>query len=343
MSASLTPEGDVPKDFDWDEWFAITPKNRYNLIAGDLAGGDILYRFEFWHRKGKPVMRHGKEWWQKSVAQLMHETGLTYDVVRTRIALMKKRGMIVTHQFKVMHKCPEQGQTVMHFRLTRKARRLLFRAPTMEFPVDPGGPTQVGSESTTQDASQNATQGALGGATPKINKGHIHKVYVLPNGKTEPSLKVASGMMLKEILAGGKPKPQKSKPASLDVAWLKATANGQFQAPLLNKDKAQLKTFAKQCPPGREVEIIEKVVDCWTEFCEKAKHQGAFNVPAKPALGFMLHQAKVAIPFALTKLDGKKPASKHKPVQLIAPGPQGPTSGEATPEQPDTGLSGFDD
>jgi hypothetical protein len=91
------------------------------------------------------------------------------------------------------------------------------------------------------------------------------------------------------------------KPAhemTLVTLWCAVLAElkGAYVAPFTNKQKGQLKQFAKKCPPGKAELVLEHVLRHWLIFIESAEaNAGVYKAPASPDVGFLLKHAGIAI------------------------------------------------
>jgi hypothetical protein len=91
------------------------------------------------------------------------------------------------------------------------------------------------------------------------------------------------------------------KPAhemSLVILWQQTLAElkGLFVGPFTNKQRGQLKQFAKLCPPGKAELVLEHTLHHWLVFITAAEtHAGAYKTPASPEVGFLLQYAGIAI------------------------------------------------
>jgi len=75
------------------------------------------------------------------------------------------------------------------------------------------------------------------------------------------------------------------------VIWEAAYAEsypGSFTA-LTMINRKQLNDFVSKCPAGHGGNILQHAVQRWAQFCQRAKQdEAAFNLPPKPATGFLL-------------------------------------------------------
>ena len=94
-------------------------------------------------------------------------------------------------------------------------------------------------------------------------------------------------------------KPDNAK--ALGNLWLTLFAehHGPTVKNLNTKQLKQLKDFILAMPEGKASEILERVITEWKEFTSHSKDEaGAFGIPSKPTLDFLLKYVGCAVSFA---------------------------------------------
>lgn len=78
--------------------------------------------------------------------------------------------------------------------------------------------------------------------------------------------------------------------------------HGDYVPPFNGKQRKQLQTFDAACPPEQAAFTLETCMRCWDYFALKAKAEaGAFGIPQKPTLDFLLKHVAVAANYAIGK------------------------------------------
>ena len=104
-----------------------------------------------------------------------------------------------------------------------------------------------------------------------------------------------------EKLAASKGAPKKQgKPEPLFAVWqkIRAEQTGEFQSPMTQKDKGQMKKFGEFCPEGKAEQIMVYLLQEWALFVGHVKSAvGLKTVPAQPHVGFTLKHVNLAVQF----------------------------------------------
>lgn len=127
--------------------------------------------------------------------------------------------------------------------------------------------------------------------------------------------------------------------AALVAEWRAAVVEvyGSYVVPLTAQQRRQLKCFLSACPPDTAAAVLDYAVMNWSSFTEQAETDaGAFNMPAKPEIGFLTKYREVVINMWLAnqKKASSTLAAKKTALPNAAPAIKTPVPAkELTPEQ----------
>ncbi|GEP07217.1 hypothetical protein [Methylobacterium oxalidis] len=270
----------------------------------------VLDRLTWWWVKGKPLVKHGIERRAKPRSQLAQECRMSDWQLRSALQCLKAEGLVETSQ----HKWGGR-MAYMHYRLLPKAMVLLPGSDKDPGLVESHTPLDhmVGISSKNPYVSSNEdTTGPLDcasdfseGFSGEVQKGD--KKPVPKNMKISPHSPPSSGQTggkTASAASAGKGETGK-KPTKLTnplwETWRIAVAQAYPKDACVGptqKELGQLKQLRNKLPPGTTEQTITKVVAAWLDFIDKARSDaGAFAVPQKPDIGFVLKFAGVAANF----------------------------------------------
>jgi hypothetical protein len=158
--------------------------------------------------------------------------------------------------------------------------------------------------------------------------------HSLASGEGGDLVKAMMGKTVAEILAASKAGPPKTGKVDLSAVWQEAyhTAFKCFVPGLTLKERGQLKHFANACPAGSAAAVLRYAIGEWTLMAHTAAaDNGAFSLPTKPNVGFLLKHVGVAVNLWIAS---SKPKAVFvptvQPVQPIAKPAAQPVSDKAT-------------
>ena len=99
---------------------------------------------------------------------------------------------------------------------------------------------------------------------------------------------------------------------ALEKVWQEIVAEvyGDFVPSWTAKERGQMRRFREACPPCAAAPVLEACVRNWPVFGAMAKSDaGAWDLPARPTVGFILKFVGVAVNFWQTKTKPKIPPS----------------------------------
>ena len=109
---------------------------------------------------------------------------------------------------------------------------------------------------------------------------------------------------------------------ALEELWRSRVAEtyGGFVPNWTAKERGQMSNFRKICPPGAAPAVLEACLNDWALFATMAKaNAGAWDLPARPTVSFLLKFVGVAVNLWLSKT---KPKAQPKPKASPPPNPQ---------------------
>ena len=135
-----------------------------------------------------------------------------------------------------------------------------------------------------------------------------------------------------EAKFGTEPGLKPESTAVLEQIWKSRITEsyGGFVPNWTSKERGQIGQFRKVCPPGAAVPVLEACLGDWTVFSAMAKsNAGAWNLPSRPTVAFLVRYAGVAVNLWQAKTKPKvppkpKPNPQQTPVQPV----EKPESGE---------------
>lgn len=241
------------------------------------AAGILLAQIVYWHTKASGgqnpyiVEGWGHRWLARSRFQLQLETGLPPSQLKYALKALSAEQIIVVEQHLFGNK------NISHIRL------------------GPDGHNWVGAELPPETAY--SPQPEMAETANSIKN------------KTTLETEVECGVPCTHGFSGKKPKEKKKKkygfqsagPAlpselvsatQLEQVYRTAFAEAyeeEYLPPFGPKELGQISQLAAKCPPHTAQAVIDYAVRNWQVVSSVAvSHQGAFNIPALPTVGFML-------------------------------------------------------
>jgi hypothetical protein len=327
-----------------------TQQARCQELAGATSAAQLLFRIAYWHPKMKRV-REGLLWIVKSREEWCGETGLSLDRYKRALARLKRLGLVEARQMM------NGWRNVTHLRLTDDAvARLGLPVPALHHregrrcTTGRGGaapPSGAGLHHSMNHHVQHhvqhhvrtcATQRvARIGGNRILHPEQEETVAVPAPGKKKNTPDAVATMRppvgthrARDVVRPAPPEPPATVPG-LALLWQErvAAVHGGYQPPPTARQRGQLRAFLAACPPGRAPRVLAWCVDHWSAFLERAAHQdGAFPLPARPQIGFVLRHVGVAVN---AWLDASAPAPSVPAWQPIAPPPAAAASAEPVP------------
>lgn len=318
------------------------PVARYHEITRAWNSAVLLAQIVFWMKNPK-IVHEGKPWVANSAAEWCRQTGLTCDQYRRAISRLKKPplSLIWTEQHLF------GGKNITHIFLTERGKELLAELRTGRSPktAQSAAPEQgVGAHPEGGKSAQLITE--------EINK-EEHKETTVAFAKAhaipDPLFKQdQTPGEIKRNLGGSIDSSPETKTSLGDQAsnsttglagvWKSANeqTSGDFIPAPTVRELKMLKTFPLRCPEGKAASVIELCVKHWGDFTKKAAdEEGAWSIPSKPTLEFLLKFIKTAINFALktAEAQSESKAVKPKPKYEIICGKNPPENTKATHEE----------
>ena len=115
-------------------------------------------------------------------------------------------------------------------------------------------------------------------------------------------MKAGTGKTVKEIFAANKANggwsSEKAAPKTLVQKWRDAYIDAYecFVPSLTIVEVGMLKNFVKKCPEGMAEAVMRHALSTWQPFLSRAQiDDGAFPLPDKPKVGFLLKHVGVAV------------------------------------------------
>jgi hypothetical protein len=323
-----------------------TTAGKCNLAAGSAVAGSLLFAILYW----KPTRQIGGHWWiAKPRRQLMQESGFTLKQVKSGLPKLRSKRMIATRQYpfqgkNVLHiRVTEEGYAAVG--LTPPWPDQVAPAePAQPFKEAPNGSASVspnGSGAVSPNGStlyMHRPMKTLTHNTDKENSSRINPLaknasglkqdseedqQCLTNEKnacaSAPENEEAMSKHSKsvyDVVAARKGKTLLHKPDSakaLGRLWLSLVSehHGPTVQNLNGKQHDQLKNFILAMPDGKAPEILELVITNWKEFTSHSKDEaGAFGIPSKPTLDFLLKYVQCAVSYAASS-----PNQQEAPIQ----------------------------
>lgn len=319
-----------------------------------LGAAVLLYRICFWHGKGQ-AKANGRTWIAKRREEWQHETGLTTDQTKKAFkALVDMSHIEVEQHFFGGRKMPfvrllPRGLTVIAE--CRKAPQLVPESTT----------ASAGKHHTQQGGTQGDTQGGTSGNPFGIAGEELAIIDDIPVAEPDhpdyahPS-KEADMANIADTLKNTKKKPVKKGQTTTPFhsVWSKAVAEvtGEYQVPLTQKKKGQLRHFEKACPKGKAELVALTIIENWHLFTKTVKAAtGQFTLPSKPSIDFALKHVQHAVAYWISQENPDDAVWVEPPeedeVKLIAepepaPAPD-PADTKASPAELNDILFGEDD
>ena len=103
---------------------------------------------------------------------------------------------------------------------------------------------------------------------------------------------------------------------ALEELWRSRVAEtyGGFVPNWTAKERGQMSNFRKICPPGAAPAVLEACLNDWALFATMAKaNAGAWDLPARPTVGFLFKFVGVAVNLWLSKTKKAPPKPKASP------------------------------
>jgi hypothetical protein len=302
------------------------------LTGGNSNAAELLYRIAFWQplawikSDGKRWIAHDRTWW-------MQQTGMSFDQIKRALTLLRRKSLIETRQGIF------GNRNVLHVRLIGQAAVI----PKFDEAQDEGSASHASSDAAPLDQSTPAPPKGggnaplyivQGGTAGKVQQGeHSALAHANPDpgkikeGSQQESKGGGSGGNLSTAATADEamePSPKgtvgpASTVASLEAIWRATVVKvcGGHAVPLTSKQQGQLKYFLTACPTDTAAAVLEYAVQNWSLFTQQAKSdEGAFNMPGKPEVGFLVKFSQVAVNFWLSK--PKKPL-------MTSPSPKPPS------------------
>lgn len=260
-----------------------SPLARYYDATKSWPAAILLYQIAYWMPKAK-IRRDGHTWIAKPATDWCTETALTPQQYKDAVRILRHARLILTerHQF--------NGKLMTFLRLTTRGADLMA-SKSLETPSgwSPQAPNGQGL------ATPNKDPGHTGNTDEQEEDGVLAHAGLLSQGSCNQDSGEETGMKAHQVLE------KIHKPAhemTLVTLWCAVLAElkGAYVAPFTNKQKGQLKQFAKKCPPGKVELVLEHVLRHWLIFIESAEaNAGVYKTPASPDVGFLLKHAGIAI------------------------------------------------
>jgi hypothetical protein len=304
------------------------------LAEGHAKAALLLMRILFWMPKA--TVRHkGHTFVAKSRQEWAAEAGISFDQCKRGFVELRRLGLVATEQHKFF------GRNITHVRLTGRALALLLppgvrggsAPPKWRKPARPERCTSapLSIQGDTYKERQQEEDCVLAHATaPNEDSGQEDAGAKCKNNTPTPG-----GLVEPEIPPKSKPEStcaDSAKPDSVPVLeqiWQEIVADtyGGFVPNWTNKERRQMRHFRDACPPGAAAPVLETCLRDWALFGVMAKsNAGAWDLPTRPTVAFLLKFVGVAVNFWQAKTKPKVPA---------APNPdQGPPKPQQTPPQP---------
>ena len=268
------------------------------------AAGILLGQIAYWHTKAKAgqsgyiVKRWGHRWLARSRHQLQFETGLTASQLKSALKVLSTEQIIIVEQHLFGNK------NISHIRF------------------GPEGHNWVGEMLPLEEADLHQTEMAKFASSIK------NEISLEINGE--------SGVPCTHALSGKKEEKKEKQNQETETACLtpssvsvsakqleqiyrtafEETYKEEYLAPFGPKELGQIKQFAAKCPPGAAQAVLDYAVRHWPVVSNlAASAQGAYNIPSRPTVGFMLWSVQSMVN---GYRDAKKPA---KPKKFIPPKP----------------------
>ncbi len=312
-----------------------------------LPAAILLYRVCYWQQHAS-VEWAGHMWIAKAREDWAEETGLSLDQYKRAASELRRGNLIETekHFF--------NQRQVTYTRLLSRGQVLLGGGKVADY--DAGGLVQI---CTDQGCNIAPTHGAIShhsiykGDTKGGTKGDYSgdpsgitgEIPVADDcssdyddpGKEAPMASIAD--KLKNPTK--KPKSLKGKADTLPELWVKIRAEqtGEFQTPMTQKDRGQLKKFGQSCPQGKADDILETILKEWAMFAGHVKTSaGIHTTPSQPNVGFVLKHVNLAVQFH-TWFHGKPKTTTTGNTVTLAPEEPHPSAGSQKPKEKEKKMS----
>lgn len=301
----------------------------------------MAQRVVFWVLKTKAgVDIDGTRWVVNSLAQWMADTGMSKQQVRDGLKVLKTQQLI-----KVENR-GWRGKVMMHVTLTERGRMLALgeaACSPQHGPCSPQhnewsiehngwsiehgqdhhgeshGEIQIEAQGAAppMEACATATEPVKGQAVDGVDQG-MEAQGDMPKFSGSVADIVAQAQTTKPIAVSG------DKASKLSLVYRQAwhEAYAEMGPALTLKEQGQLKMACKHWKPFEPGQVVRHTVLNWQTFTAKAASDaGAYNVPGKPTVPFLLKYAAIAGQL-FAQASKAETVTKPNPVQVIAPEPE---------------------
>jgi hypothetical protein len=284
----------------------------FQAARGNSDAAMLLYKICYWAvRATVPI--DGKTWIAKDRATWMRELGgLSFGRFRRALDLLRRLGLVETRQAHF----GSDNRNITHLRLVWNAHlepEMLDRGYAA---VPPDWYTHVPllSKSNTPIEIQRKNKNCvLPHAGPKASEDRQEGLPIVFPENVAPTPPTPAPPSVEEIAVTARaqsdsneitPAPAKKKAQPvwlLSLQWKNTVSqvHGAFVPDLTAKQRGQLGQLIKKVPPDTAGDVLDACICDWVGFVTRAKADaGAFNLPSKPDIGFLLRYVGVAVNFA---------------------------------------------
>lgn len=324
------------------------PAIDFDALIGKPGTASRLLRTIVEARKERSVAKHGLDWLPMPRDALIRRAGLSVAQYQRALRTLRRKRLITDRMaFRIGVRMPHLApMPMLELQLSAEQGGDFGpqAAPVVQLIAEQGG------ESATLTRARDITRArpmiiriprkssksssSFGGATPATSGEVVFGTGSPAEKKSTPQPPAASEApvpkkptTVAEIMALAKPKAaaELGKSLPLRLVWRNACVDAKvgFIPALSTKELGQLRHFAQAIKPNDAEKVIEHVVGHWSAFTHKASYDaGAFNVPDKPQIGFLVKFAGPAVNLWLDSLKPKpSKATTFVPPPAPAPAP----------------------
>jgi hypothetical protein len=289
------------------------------LVEGHAHAALLLMRILFWMPRA--TVRHGGYTFvAKSREEWAVEAGISFDQCKRAMAVLCSLGLVATEQHKF------GGRNITHVRVTGRALALLPAAAER----CTSAPLSTRRYDRERQQGEDGVLAHAGGLGTDSSRDSGRKNSAQPQSGLHPAEPGKPCKAEAKFSTEGGVNPDSI--AALEEIWQSGVAEsyGGFVPSWTSKERGQMGHFRKVCPPDAAVPVLEACLGDWALFAAMAKSDaGAWNLPSRPTVGFLVKYAGVAVNLWQAKTKPKVPPTpKLKPQQTSAPSVEKPAPGE---------------